>query len=137
MKRKGISLPVEMIVIIALAVIVLLAAGAFFIAGWLPGQVSTIDTQAWSNGCGMVKLRGCTSASDMNLKITNYDPGKDGNDDSVFDACKRAVGGTSTSDCFNLCCNPTSPGTNTPSTPTDDGRTPTDDDSRRVPRTTN
>ncbi len=106
--RKGISLPVEMIVIIALAVIVLLAAGAFFAVGFMPGAGQTEDVAAWQRACGTMKLRGCTltdfTTNANSITVPGYDSNKDGSDDFVLVACQRATGYTSATDCHKDCC---------------------------------
>ena len=108
MKRKGISLPVEMIVIIALAVIVLLAIGAFFAGGILNPTTQSADVNAWASGCGMMKLRGCIltdfTANLDTLTVAGYDVNKDGVDESAFTACKRATGYSTVADCHIDCC---------------------------------
>ena len=133
MKRKGISLPVEMIVIIALAVIVLLAAGAFFAINFIPGQATTEDFSAWERGCSIWKLRGCSSnINPSEIIVTGYDYNKDNKDDSALDACKRALSTSNAQVCFETCCAPGSTmnsGTQTGSS--DDDRTTRDGDTRR------
>lgn len=111
--RKGISLPVEMIVIIALAVIVLLAAGAFFIGGIGPNQGQVTDVTAWQRACGTLKLRGCSATvfADLNtMVVQGYDPDKNGVDNSALDACRRALSQPNAriQDCQQDCCQMTS-----------------------------
>ncbi|MAH43270.1 hypothetical protein CL614_06180 [archaeon] len=79
-----------------------------------------IDGQAWSSGCGMVKLRGCRDSSDMELIINGYDFDNDGIDDTTFDACQRVLGLTDIEECFDYCCQPI---TTIPDLPKDDGKT--------------
>jgi len=102
---KGISLPINMIVIIAISVIVLLAIAAFFMGGFLRGSVTISDQQALSDGCGIWKNRGCVP--DENFNITGYDWNLDNQTDDLFDACLRILGDGSTaygSKCHDYCC---------------------------------
>ena len=70
--RKGLSLPIEMIVIVAVAVLVLVVIAAFFVGGTSPlGQVG--DVTAFSAGCDKLRLQGCSSSvSTSTLLIDGY-----------------------------------------------------------------
>ena len=58
MKRKGLALPIEMIVIVAIAVLVLVVIAAFFVGGI--GQLSVVgDGSAFGTGCDRLRLVGC------------------------------------------------------------------------------
>ena len=87
---KGISLPINMVVIIAVAVIVLLSLAAFFMSGFVQPTAKMSDTDAWNTGCGMWRMRGCKLADVDDITILGYDPNGDGKDDSVAVACARA-----------------------------------------------
>ena len=87
---KGISLPINMVVIIAVAVIVLLSLAAFFMGGFVHPTAKMSDTDAWNTGCGMWRMRGCKLADVDDITILGYDPNGDGKDDSVAVACARA-----------------------------------------------
>jgi len=52
--RKGIELPVNVLVIVAIAVIVLLGLVALFMGGFGGFAGSVESTNAWSNACGPV-----------------------------------------------------------------------------------
>lgn len=106
---KGISLPINMIVIIALAVIVLLAVTAAFMGGFGPGTKTISHQQAWYIGCNMAKLRGCSTelfntGSGKIITIPNYDPDGDGSDNNILDACSKAIGVNDTDECRQVCC---------------------------------
>ena len=87
---KGISLPINMVVIIAVAVIVLLSLAAFFMSGFIHPTAKMSDTDAWNTGCGMWRMRGCKLADVDDITILGYDPDGDGEDDSLAVACARA-----------------------------------------------
>ncbi|MFH0836576.1 MAG: hypothetical protein V1870_00440 [Candidatus Aenigmatarchaeota archaeon] len=89
MKQKGISLPIEMMVIIAIAVLVLVVIGAFFIGG--AGRLSTIDDlSAFGQGCQQWKAIGCSGdAGGAGITITNYRPTGEATDQSLKLACTR------------------------------------------------
>jgi len=89
---KGISLPINLIVVIALAVIVLLGVAAFFMGGFTAGTVRMTDTQAWNDGCATWRMRGCKLSDVDDIKIQNYDPDGDGEPDSLAVACSRVFG---------------------------------------------
>ncbi len=125
--QKGISLPINMVVILAIAVLVLVVVAAFFVLQAGGSQQSINDQRAWSEGCALAISRGCNSAEfkEGGLKIPNYDP--DGNDqrqrgvsvcltnpeddtcddNTLLTACRRTQGGALTSiDCRARCCAP-------------------------------
>ena len=128
MAQKGISLPINMVVILAIAVLVLVVVAAFFVLQAGGSQRSINDQVAWGNGCATSISRGCNLADfapTTGLKIPNYDPqGNDErqqgasvcitnpSDDSCSDntlnkACERTQaisGGDTTSLCRAKCC---------------------------------
>ena len=111
---KAMSLPINMIVIIALAVIVLLGVSAFFMGSFGPGSQSVSATNAWNAGCGMAKMRGCDTAlfgTTNGLTITGYKD-SNGNIYTLNEACNAVYGTTDATACQNYCC-----GTTTSTTP--------------------
>ena len=102
---RGISLPVNVIVIIAIGVIVLLAGIAFFMGGFMPAAGSISDTEAWSRGCGMWKLKGCRKADFDTITIPGYDPFGTGSWANLSVACSRTFGTDGRDFCWNKCCN--------------------------------
>ena len=89
---KGISLPVNMVVVIAVAVIVLLSLAAFFMSGFVHPTTKMSDTDAWNTGCGVWRMRGCKIEDVTKIKIAGYDTNGDGVDDSLAVACQRVFG---------------------------------------------
>lgn len=111
MRTKGISLPIEMVIIIAISVIVLLAIVAFFVAGIGKQKVYMDDSTAWQRGCAMIKERGCGSISvdDLaNMPITAWYPWSSDQttEGTVADACNVVMGyGADELDkCISSCC---------------------------------
>jgi len=86
--KKGISLPIEMIVIIAIAVLVLVVIAAFFVGG--AGKLGTTsDVTAFGEGCQRWVTIGC-SGSEIGVLIPNYNPtGNTPNGDTLATACTR------------------------------------------------
>ncbi|MEM7816898.1 MAG: hypothetical protein QXZ20_03220 [Candidatus Aenigmatarchaeota archaeon] len=102
--QKGISLPVNFIVILAIAIIVLLIA-VTLIFPWIRGPGATIvDSQAWSRGCMMWQQRGCRIGDMSNIVIENYDPDGDGRFNTLADACRRYLRYTDEEQCRRVCC---------------------------------
>ena len=99
---KGVSLPINMIIILAIAVIVLLSVVAFYTGGLTSSTTSISDADAWNRGCGIWKLRGCNETDDF--QISGYDFDGDGTADKLSDACRNYLGYTSMSDCHRVCC---------------------------------
>ncbi|GEM_PF-1997027 len=103
--RKGIALPIEMIVIIAIAVLVLVVLAALFIGGTRPLSTVELD-RAFANLCGS-QLSNC-AASPGQFQVSGvYDINGDGVPDQTTnlltdvcgrkglvteEACKRACG---------------------------------------------
>lgn len=112
---KALSMPVEMIVVIALAVIVLLAAAAFFVLGWGPQSGAISDSSAWQKACGQAKQRGClladftATAAGEPIIVPEYDVNKDGTPEGILTACSRNFGYNVNSagfsnNCWARCC---------------------------------
>jgi L-asparagine transporter-like permease len=58
---KGLSLPIEMIVIIAVAMLVLVVISAFFMGG-VSGPTNQINIEnAFSTGCNSLRAQGCSN----------------------------------------------------------------------------
>jgi len=112
MKRKGISLPVEMIVIIAVAVLVLVVIAAFFAGGFGP-QVNTIGAQAaLTKGCNTWKVRSasCDTSILDSIRVSGYDPtGKESASGGakLLYAC-NVLGYSTSADCATACGCPSS-----------------------------
>jgi len=99
---KAISLSTNAVIIIVLAVIVLLVLASFLMGGVMPTTGSVDDNKAWSIGCGMWQIRGCSKGDDVNIIITGYDPNGDGKDNNLTTACKRIFGADA--NCHDRCC---------------------------------
>jgi hypothetical protein len=89
--KKGISLPIEMIVIIAIAVLVLVVIAAFFIGG--AGKLGTTnDVTAFGEGCQRWVTIGC-GISENGINVPGYNPTGSSmytdTGDSLATACTR------------------------------------------------
>jgi hypothetical protein len=126
MRSKGISLPIEMVIIIAISVIVLLALVAYFVLGIGQQQQYMQDATAWNKGCAMIKARGCSSVSGDDIQtmtITMYKPYQNvDREGTIWDACKLHLGYTDASTdaarCVAACCNEGGSRTSDTTTPT-------------------
>ena len=74
---KGISLPINAIIIIVLVLIVLLAIIALFYGVWPNGQGTVNLEAAKNNACQLMASMGCNADTET-FKITNFDADKDG-----------------------------------------------------------
>ena len=111
---KGIELPVNAIVIVAVAVLVLVVLAAFF-SGMFGPNVSKVSAQsAWDTGCTMADRRGCLQEDfgwdgtgcypDMALTVAGYDPDGDTLPNSILEACQVVYNTADCQECRNFCC---------------------------------
>jgi len=110
---RGLSLSINILIIVILAVIVLLAVASLFMGSFVPTSSTMSDMDAWNRGCGLWRLRGCTLDNDKVPKIVipGYDPDGDGEYDSLGTVYVRLYGGknpeedkTTAEDCHKKCC---------------------------------
>ncbi len=88
---KGIELPLNTIIVMAVVVIVLLATASFFFQIWTPGAMQIGGQQAFNTGCRYYDDLGCdlkTSVTEGASEITieNYDGG------NLLAACRSVYG---------------------------------------------
>ena len=70
---KGISLPVNAIVIIAIAILVLTVVAAFFVGGVGPGMQTITLEQAFTKGCdSLVRGNNCDKTKISSIIVTGY-----------------------------------------------------------------
>ena len=95
MRMRGISLPVNAVIIIALAVMVLLMLAAFFGAGSSNINKATLDL-AWNKCCSTIQtVYHCnTTAGAINLSDINpgYDIDNDGDTENCEEICQIKFG---------------------------------------------
>ena len=90
---KALSLPVNMVVIIVIAVAVLLSISAFFLGGFGMSKGTISDTDALNIGCAKWRALGGKRKPNPNIiipdiKINGYDKDADGDEDvDLRDAC--------------------------------------------------
>lgn len=86
---KGIELPVNVLVIIAIAVLVMLGMIALYVAGILPaGQINEFSSM--TEACGQLKGGSPPCSTSTKTIDINWDADKNGNidsSDSLFDYC--------------------------------------------------
>ena len=102
MKLKGIELPVNSVIIIALAIMVLLMIAAFLMgADVSPSKVES----AWSRGCGVLKSTyNCDASKVKDIIVTDITG--DAVDDSLLVICRAKFKNDEASAhwCRNKCC---------------------------------
>ncbi len=109
MKMKGIELPVNSVIVIALAIMVLLMIAAFLMGGLGPMSSTDVET-AWSNGCKVLTSTHQCDSSKVSTIDSGVDVTKDGLSDTLFQVCQKKYGETSEGAgitenfCRNKCC---------------------------------
>jgi len=78
---KGLELPVNVLVIVAVAVIVLLGIVGLYFAGFLPGSKQIALVSAKNNACSELINRGCGTTNATSIYV-NYDVNGDGSIDT-------------------------------------------------------
>ena len=73
---KGVELPINVIVIIILALVVFLAIIALFSGVWTPGVAGIVLEAAKNNACQLLVSTGCDSPASIIVK--DFDADKDG-----------------------------------------------------------
>lgn len=110
MRKKGISLPIEMVIIIAISVIVLLALVAFFVMQMNNQSGRMNNAQAWQDACAIIKQRGGCVGNEIppgdfeSTTIYNWRPYNDEADGTLLDACRIGAGTDNTESCIDACC---------------------------------
>ena len=105
MRMKGISLPVNAVVVIALAIFVLLMMAAFFGGGF--GQTTQVNAaSAWSRACSTLKTS--YECKEMDFS-TEFDIDGDGYGDSFVKICRAYFDNPDLSlrECRDKCCGTT------------------------------
>lgn len=102
---KGIELPVNVLVIIAIAVLVMLGMIALYVAGIIPaGKIN--EFSAMTEACGELKTAAPPCSKDTNKITINWDVSGDGKieaDDYLYDYCVNNKGCSDYKD-PELCC---------------------------------
>lgn len=127
---KGISLPINAVIFLLVAALVLSLVTVFFINSSGQSTASLNHAESWARGCSIAKATGCSqqlfSTSTNGIIINGYDPeGDDGDtncvstsilkpeckDNGLTGACKRFFGETRDEsdtafqqECRNRCC---------------------------------
>lgn len=109
MNKKGLSLPINLIVILAIAILVMVVIAAMFVMYTGQAGSSLSDSTAWSQGCQTVRQRGCLSTDFTGTtayKVPNYRPSGGTTDESILVACQRFFADTTLdgTTCRTKCC---------------------------------
>ncbi len=112
---KGLELPINVLIIIALAVIVLIAIVAFFYPSFFSGSQTVSLESAKTQACRSLVAIGCTSSvgvgvikfdADMNGVIYDTSSAALAGGDTLFELCTNYLqisGATADADCRALC----------------------------------
>ncbi len=109
MKMKGIELPVNSVIVIALAIMVLLMIAAFLMGGLGPMGSTDVES-AWSSGCKVLTSTYNCDSTKVKTIDSGVDVTGDGVSDTLFQVCQKKYGETSTGEditenfCRNKCC---------------------------------
>ena len=109
MSKKAVSLPINMIIIMIIAVITLLVVIAFFLPQWFAQTNSIGVEQAFSKGCTMLQgIYKCSSDSVSEVKISDFDADNDPStegDNTLLDVCKKKFNdpGVTAKQCAQAC----------------------------------
>jgi len=96
---KGTSLPVNVIVIIIIALLVLVGLAVFFSTGMQTGQTSMSDQQLWQKACSALKMRSGLGKCNQSLISDITVDGQ-----SFTDICEKVIGTTDEAQCCEACC---------------------------------
>jgi hypothetical protein len=93
---KGIELPINALIIITVAVLVLLGIVALWMSSWGGGSRGVTIEAAKSAACSelMRYYAGCTAKDPKDIPISNFDANRNGNngDAGTFDSTKTVCG---------------------------------------------
>ncbi len=105
--RKGISLPINTLVIVAIAVIILLAVAAFFMGVWTPSSGGMQELAAKNQACGQLMNIGCADAEAWQLQQIPFNYDYDGSgtttDDNLLGYCKKIYPSLSGEELLTAC----------------------------------
>ncbi len=111
---KALSLPINAVVIIVIAVLIFLAVGAMFMSGSARNISSISDSEALLNGCASWRERGCSADEQLSdIKIPGYDSQRSiGYKGTLKEACIAALLSSKFDEnaaviketCFAYCC---------------------------------
>ena len=107
MRIKGIALPVNSVIVIALAVMVLMMLAAFFMFGF--DTTPTNVERGWTNGCGTLKSAHNCDAEKVSSIDTGEDVTGDGVSDNLLEVCRQKFTYADANEyfCRNKCCSTT------------------------------
>ncbi len=83
--KKGMELPINTLIIIAIAIIVILAVVVFFMGGFVGASKSIQDRQAFLDSCAFWTQMGCTGTapSDVETTFHKWQPNVNLNGDNI------------------------------------------------------
>ncbi len=88
MRTKGITLPVNSVIIIALAVMVLLILAVFFVKG--TGNINKTELEnAWTACCSTIQTIHHCNTNESAFKLSDINPGYDINSNGTTENCEQ------------------------------------------------
>ena len=107
---KGMSISVNLVIMILIAVLVLAAVLSFFLIANDDNTTIITNSLALERGCGFLRANGCVETS-KNMINSKTIPGFtiDGKPGKIVDACRNSLGSSSdiVDVCYNFCCSKT------------------------------
>lgn len=101
--KKGLSLPIELIIIIIVAIVVMIAIVMFFTLNMKKGGDSMDTQQKWSLACSALKMMGCHSIDVEGITV-GADPESNIAGTPMVDICNNIVGNIDDMNCCRACC---------------------------------
>ncbi len=100
---KGIEMPVNTVIIVALAIMVLLMLAMFFFGGTRQMSATSLES-AWSQGCSILKSHNCEADKVEGIMVADITG--DGIKDSLLLICRAKYQDDTVSEywCRNKCC---------------------------------
>ncbi len=88
---KGLSLPINLIVILAIAVMILVIVSAWFVGVFTTQQLTAADEDAFRSGCQRLRLDYSCAVSPTTITISGYRPfaNSPAEGDTLLTACIR------------------------------------------------
>lgn len=101
---KGVELPINVMIIVVLAIIVLIAVAVLFFGAWNPGKGSISLETAKNSACQILVSRGCDIHPNA-IQISDFDADNDNSNDPTGGlAANCGPGGSGTGDTlWSLC----------------------------------
>lgn len=99
--KKGMSLPIEVVIVLVIAIVVLIAVILFFTTTMNKGQGSMKEQQDWQKACGALRMMKCDVTQITSIfegRMVSDDPG------DTSSLCYMVAGTNDHKICCQVCC---------------------------------